>query len=81
MFHINIASLSLHIDDLRTLLHVLDHQFDVIAVSETKIKEDSNPITNIDIDGYNFVHTPTKTDFGGVGLFIKKILLLSQEMI
>ena len=22
------------------------------------------------IDGYNFVHTPTKTDFGGVGLFI-----------
>ena len=79
MFHINIASLSLHIDDLRTLLHVLDHPFDVIAVSETKIKEDSNPITNIDIDGYNFVHTPTKTDFGGVGLFIKNNFTLKPR--
>ena len=70
MFHINIASLSLHLDDLKALLHIIDHPFDIIAVSETKIKEGLDPITNISIDGYNFVHTPTKTDFGGVGLFI-----------
>jgi exonuclease III len=71
MFHLNIASLSLHLDDLKVLLRLLDYPFDVIAVSETKIKEGFDPITNIYIDGYNFVHTPTKTDFGGVGLFIK----------
>ena len=75
MFHINIASLSLHLDDLKILLSLLDYPFDVIAVSETKIKEGFDPITNIYIDGYNFVHTPTKTDFGGVGLFIKKTTL------
>ena len=73
MFHINIASLSLHLDDLKTFLKILDHPFDVIAVSETKIKDnsDSSPVTNFDIEGYNFYHTPTKTDFGGVGLYIK----------
>ena len=72
MFHINIASLSLHFEDLKILLQILDHSFDIIAVSETKIKDGFDPITNFHIDGYNFVHTPTKTDFGGVGLFIKK---------
>ena len=73
MFHINIASLSLHLDDLKTFLKILDHPFDIIAVSETKIKENSgsSPITNFDIEGYNFYFTPTKTDFGGVGLYIK----------
>ena len=47
MFHINIASLSLHLDDLKILLRLLDHPFDVIAVSETKIKEGIDPIINI----------------------------------
>ena len=71
MFHLNIASLSLHLDDLKTILSILDHPFDIIAISETKIKEDHDPISNISLDGYNFEHTPTKTDFGGVGIFIK----------
>ena len=74
MFHINIASLSCHIDDLKSFLSLLDHPFDVIAVTETKIKEDDVPISNFSIEGYNFFNTPTKTDFGGVGLFVKKDL-------
>ena len=45
MFHINIASLSLHLDDLKMLLSTLNHPFDVIAVSETKIKEGIEPVT------------------------------------
>ena len=72
MFHINIASLSLHLDDLKMLLSTLNHPFDVIAVSETKIKEGIEPVTNFFIEGYNFHQTPTKSDFGGVGIFIKK---------
>ena len=71
MLHINIASLSLHIDDLKTLLNLLDHPFDIIGVSETKIREDRDPITNIELDGYDFVHTSTKSYFGGVGIFVK----------
>jgi hypothetical protein len=74
MFHLNLASLSLHLDDLKTILSVLDHPFDIIAISETKIKENHDPISNIFLDGYNFEQTPTKTDFGGVGIFIKNNL-------
>lgn len=72
MFHINIASLSLHIDDLRTIISLLDHPFDIIAVSETKIKDGCEPIVDLNIDGYNFEQTPTKSDFGGVGIYVKK---------
>ena len=73
MFHINIASLSRHLDDLKALLKILDHPFDIIAISETKIKENTDPVINISIDGYDYFHTPTKTDFGGVALFVKSI--------
>ena len=74
MFHINIASLSCHIDDLKILLSILDHPFDIIAVSETKIKDDQEPVTNFSIPGYEFKHTPTKSDFGGVGIYYKNTL-------
>ena len=65
MFHINIASLACHLDDLKTVLSLLDHPFDIIAVSESKIKDGQESLTNIYIDGYNFEQTPTKSDFGG----------------
>ena len=38
MFHINIASLSFHLDDLKMLLSILDYPFDIIAISETKLR-------------------------------------------
>ena len=37
MLHINIASLSKHIDKLRNFLHILSHTFDVIGITETKV--------------------------------------------
>ena len=71
MIHLNIASLSLHIDDLKMLLDLLDHPWDVIGISETKICEERDPSVNISIDGYDFIQTPTKSFSGGVGLFVK----------
>ena len=35
MFHMNIASLQAHIDELRTLLTLLDYPFDAICITET----------------------------------------------
>ena len=71
MIHMNIASLSLHIDDLKMLLDLLEHPWDVIGVSETKIREQCDFSINVSIDGYDFIQTPTKSFFGGVGLFVK----------
>ena len=60
MFHINIASLGLHLEDLKMLSSILNHPFDVIAVSETKIEDGIEPVTNIFVEVYHFHHTPTK---------------------
>ena len=71
MMHINIASLQCHIDDLRTLLNLLDHQFDVIAISETRLNENTIPIVDVTLNGYDFVDTRTKCIYGGTALYIK----------
>ena len=80
ILHINIVSLSAHIDELKTLLSFLDHPFDVIGISETKISEHREITTNISIDGYVFEHTPTETHFGGVGLFIKNSVNFNKRL-
>ena len=71
VFHLNIASLSGHIDDLKALLAILDHPFNIIGISETKLRDNQEPISNIKLDNYLFEHTPTYSHFGGTGLFIR----------
>ena len=70
MIHLNIASLQKHIDELRSFLSLLNHPFDVICITETRLYE-QKPLANISIDGYEFVHTPTKTQCGGTAIFTK----------
>ena len=53
MVHINIASLSKHIDELRNLIHTLEHPFDIIGISETRLHE-NDPLVNIEIMGMSF---------------------------
>ena len=77
MIHLNIASLQYHIDELRTLLSLIGHPFDVICITETRLHDDK-PLSNIQIDGYDFVHTPTSTRCGGVGIYIKSSLEYKQ---
>ena len=72
LFHANIASLNLHIDDLRLILSRLNYKFDVIGISEHKIKKDSLPFNNTKIPGYNeFIFETTETTHGGTGFYIK----------
>ena len=42
----------------------------MICITETRLYEEK-PLANISIDGYEFVHTPTKTQCGGAAIFIK----------
>ena len=68
LFHANIASLNLHIDDLRHILSLLRYKFDVIGISEHKMRKDIPP-NNISIPGYNeFIFEPTETTHGGTGI-------------
>ena len=71
-FHVNIASLDKHINDLKLILALINHKFDVIGISEHKIFKDTLPSQNIQIPGYNeFIFEPTETACGGTGFFIK----------
>ena len=77
MLHVNIASLNLHIDDLRSVLSRLKPDIDIIGITEHKIKKDKDdkvipPSNNIEIGGYEeFEFEPTGTTHGGAGLYIK----------
>ena len=61
MFHLNLASLGLHKDELVTSLSLLDFEFDMIAVSETKIKVGTEPIYDLSIAGYFHHKTPSES--------------------
>ena len=71
VIHCNIRSLSANCDNLCTLLTDLDYPFNIIGLSETKIKHDVGQISNTDIPGYDFISQPTLSNAGGVGFFVK----------
>ena len=70
--HFNIRSLSANHESMTLLLSEPQHAFDVIDLSETKIKGSCDPTNNIAINGYDFISKPTLTNAGGVGLYVKE---------
>ena len=70
MIHFNMRSLQKYIDKLSHYLTDVNRKPDVVAVSETKLKE--NMIhSNIELDGYQFIHRNSHTFAGGVGISVK----------
>ena len=66
MFHLNLASLALHKEELSTILSCLDFEFDVIAVTESKIRSGIEPNYDLSLPGYSHFQTPTESEKGGV---------------
>ena len=67
-FHINISSLDKHFCDLSTLFSRLDHEFDILGITETRLKPHST--SNVSLPGYSFLSTPTTSFAGGTGLYV-----------
>ena len=75
IFHLNIHSMQKHISELRIMISMLEINFDVIAISESKLMKGSEPIVDISLDGYHYpVGTNTEASKGGVLLYIKNSL-------
>ena len=72
LFHLNIASLSKHKTELETVLSMLNHKFDVIALTETKIKKGIAPIFDTNRNGYKKYSTPTESEKGGAFLYVNE---------
>ena len=59
-------------EELKIMLKMLSTKFDILAITETKIAKNIEPLIDIAIDGY---HPPTRTDTeaskGGTLLYIR----------
>ena len=74
--HFNIRSLQKNIDKMSQYLSELEKQPEIIALTETKLKE--NYISgNIELPGYKFIHVNSSTLAGGVGFYIKEKIKFS----
>ena len=80
LFHINIHSIEKHIDELRSYLLLGDYQFDVLAISESKLQTNVQPKVDININGYHSpLNSPTNATKGCVLLYIKENLIFKPR--
>ena len=72
ILHFNICSLQAYFDELFDFLKEFSSLPSIIFISENRIN--NNPMINIDIPGYYFVHFPFPTKAGGVGAYLSTSL-------
>ena len=75
--HLNIASLQAHFDGLNEFLLKFSNPPSVTFLSETRIKTD--PLININIPGYTFLHYPSSTNAAGVGVYVSNVITFSEN--
>lgn len=72
MFHCNIRSLPKNLHLLDDLLYTFHTKPNIIAVTETRLKQ--NTVDNVDLTGYDLYHTDSPTSAGGTALYISSNL-------
>ena len=70
LFHINTCSLNKNFDDLQHLQSCTQKNFDIIAISETRITKNISLLNNLNLNNYSFEFTPSETSAGGTLLYI-----------
>ena len=70
----NISSLPYHFDNFQQPLLNLKIDFDIIGITESRIKSEKAPANSIDLIKYNTEQTPTGAEKGGALLYISKQL-------
>ena len=74
LFHLNTCFLSKIFEDLEYLLDSTNLNFDVIAISETRITKNRAQINHIDLTNYNYEHCLTESSASGTLLHIRNNL-------
>lgn len=77
VLHCNTRSLGKTISLLHDILQTIKSLPDIIAISETKINE--NTCANLNIPGYVFINTNSTTQAGGVGLYLSTELEFTRR--
>ena len=79
IIHLNTRSLSNNISKIYELLTDIVITPDIIAISETKLNNNSN-YNDIQLPGYTFVNN-SLTQAGGVGIYVKINLIYKTDLI
>ena len=74
LLHINISSVSYHIDDLNTFVMNCKNKYKVIGILECRIKAGRPLLPNINVNNYSYEYTLTESFKGGTLLYIGKNL-------
>ena len=73
-FHLNVASLPLNFESLHATLSLLNHNFDIIGITETRLKKGPSSPNNLNIENYSIEETLTESSAGGTRLYISNKL-------
>ena len=68
--HLNIYSLQYHLDKLSDVIDKSITKFSVMGITESRLNKDKAPLKNINLQDYNFLHTPTESNEGRSLLYI-----------
>ena len=69
LFQVNACSLSKYFNELQHLLKSTNKNFDVIAITETRIRKDISITSNLSLNNYSLELTPTESSAGGTLLY------------
>ena len=78
LIHFNVRSLQKNLDKLTNYILQMKKLPDIIAITETKLTK-NQIVVNINIEGYNFIHSDSSSRAGGVGLYIKDSLTFTLK--
>ena len=70
LFHVNACSLNKNFDNLQHLLSCTNENFDIIAITETRITKNVSITNNLNIKNYSIEFTPNESSAGGTLLYI-----------
>ena len=70
----NISSISYHIDNSTAFINNCKIKPKVIGLSETRLRKNRQPLSNINLENYVYESTPTESSKGGTMLYVDKQL-------
>ena len=72
IFHTNVNGLGSKCDNLCEFLSSVSTKLDVLAITETSEKEEIGFLTNVELEGYELFHTPSKISKGATAVYVNK---------
>ena len=70
IFYINVNGLGSKYDNLHEFILSVPSKLDVIAITETSEKEEFGFLTNVEMEGYELFHTPSKISKVGTAVYV-----------